>query len=171
MMFYIYDENLNKIGTKKRKSVHFDGDWHKGIQLNIICGDEILIQQRSHSVDIAKGCYDQSLAVQLIVEDGEDDLTALKRGLKEELGIENLKIKKVFGPVKIKKTYDYDSRLNNNEFITLYEARLKEKIIINPTSDKVSRIFWRNIEDVKKDCFKRPDSYTKTFSKWLMNVM
>lgn len=171
--FYIYDENLVKIGVKARKLVHADGDWHRGIQLNIICGDEILLQIRAGSVDIAKNLIDQSLATQLLVQDDEDEYKALARGLKDELGITPSldEIIKVASDQKIIKTYEYDSSLYNREFVTLFEWRLKEKRIFKPNSTKVELLLWMHIDEVKRVALDNPNLFTKTFYMWLTTHM
>ena len=44
----ILDEKGIKTGIKKeRNAVHSDGDWHKVIQIFVINGNKILLQQRS----------------------------------------------------------------------------------------------------------------------------
>lgn len=171
--FYIYDENLVKIGVKARNLVHTDGDWHRGIQLNIICGDEILLQIRSGSVDIAKNLIDQSLATQLLVQDDEDEYKALARGLKDELGITPSldEIIKVASDQKIIKTYEYDSSLYNREFVTLFEWGIKEKRTFKPNSTKVEQLLWMHIDRVKRIAQGNPNLFTKTFYMWLTTHM
>lgn len=171
--FYIYDENLVKIGVKARNLVHTDGDWHKGIQLNIICGDEILLQIRSDSVDIAKNLIDQSLATQLLVQDEEDEYKALVRGLQDELGVTPGldEIKKIASDRKIIKTYEYDRSLYNREFVTLFEWRLKEKRDFKPNSTKVKHLLWMHMDEIKRIAQGNPSLLTKTFYMWLTTHM
>jgi len=171
--FYIYDENLIKIGVKARRLVHTDGDWHKGIQLNIIWRDEILLQMRSDCVDIAKNLMDQSLATQLLIEDEEDEYKALTRGLKEELGVtpDLDEIKMLVSNQKIIKIYEYDSTLYNREFVTLFEWRLKEKRIFKPNSTKVKQLIWMQLDEVKRIAQCEPSLLTKTFYMWLTTYM
>lgn len=171
-LFYVYnDEGLN-IGIKDRYSVHRDGDWHRGVQLNLICGDLLLMQQRSDEVDIAKGLFDQTLATQLIVEDNEDDINALSRGLREEIGIDikTLSLKHVAGPRKIIKRYEYDQTLYNREFVSLYQAYFPKQDP-KPVHSKVQSLFWKPIFEVKKDAINNPKKFTKTFLMWLREVM
>lgn len=172
-LFYIYDESMKKIGVKERKFVHLHGDWHKGIQLNIICNDEILLQRRSEEVDIGKNLIDQSLATQLIVDDEEDEIKALIRGLREELGItpDLEKIRRVVSNKKITKRYEYDSSLYNREFVALFEWHLNEKKDFYPNSNKVRDVFWMKIEEVKKAAEENPWGFTKTFYMWLTEYM
>lgn len=158
---------------KARSLVHTDGDWHKGIQLNIIWCDEILLQMRSDCVDIAKNLMDQSLATQLLVEDEEDEYKALTRGLQEELGVtpDLDEIKMVASNWKIIKSYEYDSNLHNREFVTLFEWRLKEKRIFKPNSAKVKQLIWMQLDEVKRMAQRDPSMFTKTFYMWLTTYM
>lgn len=171
-LFYIYNNKGNKIGIKDRYSVHQNGDWHRGVQLNLICGDLLLMQQRSNEVDIAKGLFDQTLATQLIVEDNENDFKALSRGLREEIGIDinTLSVKHIAGPRKIIKRYEYDEALYNREFVSLYQAYFPIQDL-KPVNPKVRNLFWKPIGEVKKDAINNPKKYTKTFLMWLKEVM
>lgn len=165
--FVIYDSKMRRLGIKERSEVHRLGYWHKGVQLNIYNGTDILLQCRSSYVDIAKNLFDQSLATQLIVADREDDMLALKRGLKEELGIDisELDVKKIFGPTKIIKCYDYDRDLLNREFVSLYACELKRRNVV-AVSNKVAGVFWMPVEKVKSLIFKYPELFTQTFVMW-----
>lgn len=171
-MFYFYSEDGVRLGIKSREQVHHDGSWHRGVQLNLVNRGRLLLQRRSDNVDIAKGLFDQSLATQLIVEDNENDILALKRGLLTELGIniEELDIKHVAGPRQVVKTYDYDPTLYNREFVTLYQAELPMAQIF-PKGLKVAELSWVAIPEIKKIATSNPDQFTKTFIMWLKEVM
>lgn len=135
--------------------------------------NEILLQIRSDSVDIAKNLIEQSLATQLLVQDEEDEYKALVRGLQGELGItpDLDEIKKVASNQKIIKTYDYDSSLYNREFVILFEWRLREKRAFKLNSIKVKQLLWLYIDEVKKLAQKKPSWFTKTFYMWLTTYM
>jgi isopentenyl-diphosphate Delta-isomerase len=166
----IYDKLENKIGLQTRKDVHTKGFWHKGIQLNIYYRRKILMQKRSAECDIAWNLYDQSLAIQMIESDDEDEQKTLKRGLLDELGLDlNLlpKPQKIAGPYKIKKTYKYAPELRNNEFITLYKIDLNKMVTFKINRHKIELVKWVNVEDVKKDINSNPDKYTKTLLFWI----
>lgn len=171
-LFYIYNDVGVKIGVKERYTVHRSGDWHRAVQLNLINGFLLLMQQRSNQVDIAKGLFDQTLATQLITTDKEDDINAISRGLWEELGIDirTLSLKHIAGPRKIIKRYEYDDTLYNREFVSLYQAYFPKQDL-TPTHPKVRVLFWKPIDEVKKDAIINPKNYTKTFLMWLKEVM
>lgn len=171
-LFYIYSESGERLGVKDREMVHREGDWHKGVQLNLCNRGQLLMQRRSSQVDIAKGLLDQTLATQLLVTDEESDLQALRRGLWDELGIDidTLHIKHVAGPRKIVKRYQYDSALYNREFVTLYQAEIPHQKIVS-MNPKVESLFWMPVEEVKKIAAEKPEKFTQTFVMWLKEVM
>lgn len=171
-LFYVYTNDGQRIGVKDRYSIHRDGDWHRGVQLNLVCEDQLLMQQRSDLVDIAKGLFDQSLATQLVVEDEENDLIALSRGLREELSlnIESLCLEHIAGPKKVIKRYKYDTSLYNREFVSLYQASLPLQDL-TPTHSKVQALFWKPIKEVKIEASNYPHKFTQTFLMWLKEVM
>lgn len=169
----IYDESQKRIGSSSREHVHTQGLWHKGVQLNILYQDEILLQTRSSQVDISKGLIDQTIAVQMLEIDNEDEISALKRGAFEELAIE-LEINKMVlksKNVRISKTYVEDSTLINNEFVSLYEYHVETKNFIIEPCVKLKDFFWEKIDKVKNDSIQRPSKYTQTFRMWLHTVM
>lgn len=150
-------------GFEERYKIHHLGLWHRNVQLNIKNKNKILLQQRSGIVDIAKNLYDQSLATHLLP--GESEIDALKRAILEELGIKNLKFKKISKTMKIEKKYEYDQSLWNREFITLYETeydRLPE-IVCN----RVKKVFWMDVKSFEEDVNKHSDKYTKTCTFWV----
>lgn len=99
-----------------------------------------------------------------------------RRSPKEELGIDLLpfmdRIKKIAGPVRIAKRYDYDSTLFNREFVSLYRLTIKDKSIFpKPKSEKVDYLVWVPIEKVKLAAKNIPELFTKTFLMWLKEAM
>lgn len=168
-----YDEFQKRLGTSSREEVHTQGLWHKGVQLNLLFEDEILLQTRSSQVDISKGLIDQTIAVQMLEVDHEDEISALKRGAFEELGIE-IEINKIVlrsKNVKISKTYVENSTLINNEFVSLYEYNIETKDLSIDPCIKLTNFFWEKVDKVKRDANEKPYKYTQTFLMWLNTVM
>lgn len=136
-----------KVEVAERDDIHRDGRWHVAVQANIIRENrgklEILVQKRSGEVDIAKNCFDQSMAVQMIHGEKFPE-ESLVRGLYEELGLkvgdyDYVQFNKK-GKLRIKKKYEYDSKLENNEILKLYLVNIMKEPSIN--SPKVNSIFW-----------------------------
>jgi len=165
MKLPVYTSKGKYVGLVDRDIVHRTGLWHKNVQINIVHNGKLLLQERSDCVDIAKGCFDQSLATHFLA--GESIFKAIKRGLREELGIdvERKQLKYIAGPVKIIKHYEYDKDLYNREFIYLYELSWYPKP--KTTCPKIKRLFWKDIKLVKKDIKLNPERYTRTFSMWV----
>lgn len=180
-IFPIIDPETNKIiGKKSRLKVHVDGDWHWGIQANIIRfknhKPEILVQERSELVDISSRKLDQSLATQMLVEDKGDRLKTLIRGLNEELGISlNLDrdMHKIIelgqpGSFRISKTYKENSDLYNKEVSSLFFI-FTDQIEISPRSPRVKKTYWLPIDDFEDLISINPNKFTKTARSYFIN--
>jgi len=71
---------------KSRPAVHRDGDLHRAVHVWIVNDrNEVLIQKRSSVIDVFPNLWDISLAGH--VQSGEGSGAAVRRELKEELGI------------------------------------------------------------------------------------
>lgn len=86
----IYDEALRHLGTKSRREVHRDGDWHRVFHCWVIYrdaagSDKIIAQRRGPDKDISPNQFDISSAGHYLA--GESSRDGL-RELQEELGIE-----------------------------------------------------------------------------------
>lgn len=147
-MFPVFDPITEEfLYFKDRNRVHIDGDWHRGVQANIIRKNkrgtfDILVQKRSNAVDIGKQKYDQSLATQMIDTDGFNELTTLQRGLTEELSISSFKAKKVKTNIRIIKTYEEQHEKLNRELLSLYIVVLENPKELSINSPKVSSLEW-----------------------------
>jgi isopentenyldiphosphate isomerase len=166
------------IGYKEREAVHADGDFHMGVQAFIVRENrvgniEVLIQKRSSSVDISKGRHDQSLATQLLAKDGGDLIAALKRGLREELDIQQEEIELASvgasAELRIYKKYEEDPLLYNREFISLYFVKVRRREI-HSSNPKVAGLEWMEwgtfVERVKEN----PADFAKTCRFYVMNA-
>lgn len=152
---------------KKRTLVHVDGDWHKGIQANIIRPNrqgtfDILLQKRSAVVDISPHKYDQSLATQMLDLDNKDESIALQRGLHSELNIERYDARRLDATLRIVKTYQNQPQLLNRELISLWIVQVEADKDIIPASPKIGLLEWVEWHDCLKMLNNSPDSFTKT---------
>lgn len=171
----IFDPITNKFLTfKSRNQVHKDGDWHKGIQANIITKNntgsfDFLIQERSSIVDIAGGCLDQSLATQMIKQDMLFEDQSLKRGLFEELFITDYSSFKVDLDIKIIKAYSYDRSLFNRELISLYGVYISDKKVIKINSSKINKLQWMEWNKFRSFFKENKSLFTKTAQLYFSN--
>ncbi|MBZ0275880.1 MAG: NUDIX domain-containing protein, partial [Anaerolineae bacterium] len=85
----IYDEQLNKIGTKERGAIHRDGDWHKVFHCWVAYRDEsgrdfVVLQRRGPDTEVFPNLLDISAAGHY--QAGETVRDGV-REVREELGI------------------------------------------------------------------------------------
>lgn len=160
------------LGYEKRAVVHRTGLWHKGIQAHIIRpsrasrhGFEILLQTRSGKVDISRQKIDQSVAVQMIKEDGLSEIRALKRGVRQELGLSSRAynyIQAQLPTIRIIKTYGHDRGVLNRELISLYIITLKPNQKVTIASEKIAGLVWTPWELVLEKLQTDPNAFTRT---------
>lgn len=170
--FHIYDPvSLDKIDQKLRVNVHSEGDWHLAVTAFIFrLGKdnevEVLVQERSQYVDIAQKHFDQSLATQLIVEDQGDTEVALRRGLIEELNINDKHIMKIFkwndpGDIYISKQYIDNPELWNREIVVNYCVMISPHVVIE-NNFKVKGIEWLPWPEFCDLVRMQPNNFTKS---------
>lgn len=152
---------------KDRQAVHTDGDWHKGVQANIIrkCDNrefEILVQQRTNNVDIGLGKLDQSLASQMIREDDLSEASTLARGLVSELSITDYNAVKISPKIRIVKTYVEHPDTINRELLSLFLVTIHDSVKIHPDAHKIERITWMKWSDMIKAINAEPSCFSKT---------
>jgi isopentenyl-diphosphate Delta-isomerase len=110
----VISEHDVTIGKETRKKVHEVGLWHRGVHVFLFDKDgKMLIQKRS--ADRASNPLRLDCSVSEHVLAGESYAEAAIRGLKEEMGLENIEIKKLS---KFKMNYG----INDNEISELYEG-------------------------------------------------
>ena len=90
----IVNEDDEVIGTASRREVHKKHQIHRGIHVFIFNNQEkLLIQKRSNKKNDRPGFFDASVGAQVL--SGESYLEAALREAEEELGVENLKLRKI----------------------------------------------------------------------------
>jgi len=104
--------------------------------------DKILLQKRSSTKDLYPNCWDLSIGGHVIYN--ESYLKTAIRELKEELGItasaKELKfVKEVLVKLPI-----------SNEFLHIFEYKLKPKDNIKIETDEVSKTMWMTTDQIKK---------------------
>lgn len=170
--FHVYNPlTLKSVGEEPRVIVHSEGYWHLAVTAFIFRGTlpdnfEVLVQERSSYVDIAQKRFDQSLATQLIVEDGSDTNKALLRGLKEELDIDSNELLDVFcwnrlGDIFISKSYPDNPELWNREIVTNYCVHVPHDIRIKGNF-KVLGFEWLPWSEFCDLVRMQPNNFTKS---------
>lgn len=122
----VLDENGLRTGeVLSRIEIHSQGKWHRAIHLYLFnSSNALLMQKRSQNVDHFKEFYSISLTGH--VNAGESSYQALKRELKEELGLhaENLSIQFLFS---FKQNFIINSYIDN-QFNDIYACFLELNI-------------------------------------------
>ncbi|KXK14604.1 MAG: NUDIX family hydrolase [Chloroflexi bacterium OLB14] len=129
------------IGKEFRTKVHEIGLWHRGVHVFLFNQQgEMLIQKRS--ADRASNPLKLDCSVSEHVQAGESYLDAAIRGMKEELGLENIQIKKV---AKFRMNYG----VNDNEISELYEG-IVEATQVKFDTVEIDSIFYLSMNTLQK---------------------
>ncbi len=165
---------LNFLGYEKRGIVHKSGGWHMAIQANIVRQNksgslEILLQKRTNSVDIGKGKFDQSLAIQMTKLDKFNPENTLRRGLLKELGIKNYKSLKVKDRFYINKRYADQPGIWNREILKLFIVVLGPTEAITINKAKIASIEWISWRKFKTKIKGNRNIFTKTAQFYFLN--
>ncbi len=90
----VVNENNQVIGQESRRIIHKSGLWHRGVHVFLFTSDRrLLTQRRSNAQDTFSGALACSVSEHLRV--GESYLDRAIRGLREELGIEQIRLSRL----------------------------------------------------------------------------
>jgi isopentenyl-diphosphate delta-isomerase type 1 len=129
------------IGKETRTKVHELGLWHRGVHVFLFTVDRrLLIQKRSADRTSSPSLLDCSVSEH--VQAGESYLDAAIRGMKEEMGLEGIEIKRI---TKFRMKYG----INDNEISELYEG------VVDPNQvkfdlEEIDSIFYMTIDELQK---------------------
>ena len=122
-LFEIIDKSGKVIGKEKRSIVHKTGLLHRTSDVFVLDKDgKIFIQQRSFKKLIGPGLWDMSAAEHL--KPGESFEQAAIRGVKEELGVKAIDLKKIGEREQRAKFKD----LTDNENVEVFKCFFKAVI-------------------------------------------
>jgi isopentenyl-diphosphate delta-isomerase type 1 len=156
-MFTIVDENDNVIGKATRRECHSNNKIiHRGVHVNFINGNRILLQKRSKKKDVDSGKFDSSVGGHTSY--GETYKQTAIRETKEELGI-NIKEKNL---IPIGKTFHNIKKEREIDMNFIVKTNLiPDKIKFN--TNEVSDVFYIDVEKVKKMLRDDKNQFTKCF--------
>lgn len=139
-LFDIVNEQDDVIGQEMRSIVHKRGLWHRGVHVLLFTQDDkLLVQQRSKDRLHAPSALDCSVSEH--VRAGEDYYTAARRGLKEEMGIEEIDIQPL---VKFRMNYGPD----DNEISEIYMGLVSPPVVkFDPV--EVERIDYYSLPELQ----------------------
>ena len=88
-LFDIFDATGKPTGMERRSRVHREGLWHRAASVFLFRSDgRLIVQRRNAGKDVCPGKWDLSAAEHL--KPGETFEQGAHRGLREELGVENI---------------------------------------------------------------------------------
>jgi len=152
------DKNDNVIGEIKRERAHNGkGILHRAF-LVIVFNEKgkILLAKRSRFKRLWPGVWDGSVASHQ--RKNETLKKAVKRGLREEIGVEAKRIKHL-----LKFYYRNSFKDIGSEREICHVFKVKTKNQISPNKKEVSDLKWKSLKELQKDIKKSPQKYTPWF--------
>lgn len=160
----VLDENGNYTGNvKSREIVHKYGDWHKVIQIFVINGNKIVLQQRALTKKSEPGKWCASASGHIGA--GETSFLAAKREFEEELGIklEKDKIRLIETFKSPSETFNNGEKIYNNHFVDLFISTQTidiEKVKIQ--KEELEQLKFYDLGEFKKMVELRDERLTNT---------
>jgi isopentenyl-diphosphate Delta-isomerase len=158
-VFELVNENDEVIGREHRGIVHRSGLLHRAVYAWVFNpAGELLIQRRSPLKKIGANQWDLSVAEHL--QPTEDYLTAVVRGLGEELGIQT-EVVEVAGPLQpTHKRELHQGEFHDVELVRSYKLdRWKGEVKL--VDGEVSEIRWVALDELKKEISTEPEKFTQ----------
>jgi len=152
------DKNDNVVGEVPKDTAHNNkGILHRAF-LVIVFDDKgkILLAKRSRFKRLWPGFWDGSVASHQ--RKNESLETAIKRRLKEEIGIKVSKVKNLF-----KFYYQNSFRKKGSEREICHVFKLKTKNKISPNKKEVADFKWLDLKELQKEIENNPREYTPWF--------
>lgn len=129
----VVTEDNRLVEIRPRKIVHQTGLWHRGVHIFLFTQEgKLLVQQRSERQDTYPLALDCSVSEHL--RPGEGYLEGAIRGLKEELGVENIPLQRL---LQFRMNYGPGDNMINE----LYEGSIKPHEI-DPDMNEINRILY-----------------------------
>jgi len=157
------DENNQVMGRERREKIHSIGLWHRGVHVLVFDSrGRMILQMRSAEKDKFPNRYDLSVSEHLA--EGETYNSAAIRGLREELGITNVALKRL---MRFKMNYGP----NDNMISELYECHYDGPIQIDKRETQSLETF--SLSEIKEMLAKDEDKFapwTKETLKWYLKL-
>jgi len=161
--FDVVDDRNQVVGMETRERIHSGGLWHRGVHILVLNSKVILLlQMRSAAKDTFPNHYDCSVSEH--VERGETYEAAVIRGLKEELGISDVRFKRL-----LRFRMNYGS--NDNMISELYECRYDGAVQVDRGETCSLETFSMSeiMDMLLKDEF-RFAPWTREVIKWYLKI-
>ena len=146
----ILDEDGNPTGEIKEKdAVHNDGDWHKEVQIFVINGEEIILQQQPKEKDDDPGKWSSTASGH--IRAGEKSSDAAIKEFSKEIGVK-IDTKDLVYVDTLKSSsigFNKGNKILNNRFVDLYVVTKK----VNVEDLVVQKEEVENVKSYKIDEF------------------
>ena len=157
--FDIVNERNEVVRQEKRQVVHKTGLWHRGVHVFLFTPDRrLLIQKRSQTRDKFPGTLDCSISEHL--KPGESYLAGAIRGLREELGIEDVSLTRL---VQFKMNYGP----NDNEFSEVFKGTFVDGTPITTDPHEVAEVTFHTIPELDE----MMDNGIYPFAPWFVQLL
>ncbi len=152
----LVNENDEQIGVMPKMEAHEKAVLHRAFSVFIFnSSNELMLQQRALHKYHSPGLWTNTCCSHQ--REGETNLQAGKRRLKEEMGF----VTKLTETTSFIYKAPFDNGLTEHELDHIMIGYYDGEPEINP--DEVASWKWMQLEDVKKDIAKYPDLYTAWF--------
>jgi len=159
--FEIFDAAGNALGMAPRSRVHREGLWHRAANIFLFRSDGRLLMQRRHETkDVGPGAWDLSVAEHL--RPGESYEQGATRGLREELGVENVVLKPL-GCVAESRLEIVADDIKDYELQQSFRGVFDGPVAPNPR--EVSEIRLLSLEELAIAFAKQPEEFTPWFRR------
>lgn len=152
----LVNENDEKVGLMEKIEAHEKALLHRAFSVFVVNDqNEIMLQQRALSKYHSPGLWTNTCCSHQ--RDGESNLAAGKRRLKEEMGF-TTELKELFHFIY---KAPFDNGLTEHELDHVMIGSYTGEPNINP--NEVAAYKWMSPEDIKLDIEKQPELYTAWF--------
>lgn len=149
----VVDENDNPTGVASRDEIVEEGLYHRISRIMLTNPEgKILLQKRSMHV-FFPGLWDHSAAGH--VDGGEDYITAAKREMLEEIGVEGIELEEA----AYYKTEEMLEGYNMKRFNKLYRGKI-DSTPSNLNKEEVDHVTWFTLAEIKEMIKSQPDELT-----------
>lgn len=158
-LFQTFDARGNATGVAPRSRVHREGLWHCAANVFLFRSDgRLVLQRRQWTKDVCPGAWDLSVAEHL--EPGETYEQAALRGLREELGVEQIVLER-FGSVTRSQLDIVERGLKDYEWQQSFRGVSDGEL--RPNVDEVCEVRTLDLADLEREFAQKPDDFTPWF--------
>jgi len=160
----LVNERGKKIGLAEKLKAHQQGLLHRAFSIFLFNEKgEMLLQQRAKGKYHFAGLWSNACCSH--PREGERVLSAAKRRLMEELGIESPLKNSGHVPYKF---YDDKSALTEHEYDYIFTGKFDSKISFN--KKEVTAVRWMSRTDLKREMKSHPGKFTPWFKEILKQI-